>query len=872
MNLAARTLIVALAATWPDSGGATDADRTGAPEGARAATAARVRAATLLSVVPGDARDSRTPPSPASDTTRPPETVGPQAPATSDALVGPTVSPGGPAPVTVAAASAESAVVASPDPVRPKSLRAARAATDARVRAAAAMPSLATGASVPPVPVTAALPETATPRAYEAADPTGTTTAPDTSAAPAQETARPKSLQTARAATDARVRAAAALPSPATSPSVPPAPVTPPMAEATTPRASDAADPTGTTTTADTAAAPPQVPVRPKSLQAARAATDALVRAAAALPTPGGAPVTTARAAPAGPKTTPAKVTMSLKPRPDVIVPFPQPLADAGSRPGDAARPTEATRETPPRPDPVVVARAQPPAAGPNTASAVEPVVPPPADAAARAAALRPGDGPAPKTPAGARPARDSRPRATAAATTTTTPPAPATPATPEPANTPPSGNGPESVDLSRPPAMAQNSSPAPGVTENAPAAVRELLRGYARTALQNNPQLLQNEADSRAAEHRIGEARGNLYPRVALSATASNERQDREQTQVVTFDQRAGQVRVIMPLYDRTAKAQLAQRQSASVSADWRLTDVREQLMLRVVESYIELVRSLRLATLAQENLKTHRAYVAQIKEIARFDVGRSADVSTAVARTSLAESVLISRVARLDAARTQWRQVTGTSAPADLPDAYAVDLPPDLDSVLAVALTGHPALQLAQADIVVARDGVELAAAPYKPRLNIEANSRFGSDWGGFVGTQTSRYVGVSAEIPVFSGFSDRYAGKAAAEQVQSAQHAYDRIRDELRRRTEQAWYDLQSNAASLRSFEDYARSAQSMVEATRNQFRIGRRTLLDVLNAENELFTARSNIASTRQDLTLASWRLHSVRGRVAAELDL
>jgi adhesin transport system outer membrane protein len=419
---------------------------------------------------------------------------------------------------------------------------------------------------------------------------------------------------------------------------------------------------------------------------------------------------------------------------------------------------------------------------------------------------------------------------------------------------------------------MAQNSAPAPGVTESAPAALRELLRGYVRTALQNNPQLLQNEADSRAAEHRIGEARGNLYPRVALSATASNERQDREQTQVVTFDQRAGQVRVIMPLYDRTAKAQLAQRQSASVSADWRLTDVREQLLLRVVESYIELVRSLRLATLAQENLKNHRAYVAQIKEIARFDVGRSADVSTAVARTSLAESVLISRIARLDAARTQWRQLTGTSAPADLPDAYAVDLPPDLDSVLAVALTGHPALQLAQADIVVARDGVELAAAPYKPKLNVEANSRFGSDWGGFVGTQTSRYVGVSAEIPVFSGFADRYAGKAAAEQVQAAQHAYDRIRDELRRRTEQAWYDLQSNAASLRSFEDYARSAQSMVEATRNQFRIGRRTLLDVLNAENELFTARSNIASTRQDLTLASWRLHSVRGRVAAELDL
>jgi outer membrane protein len=97
-------------------------------------------------------------------------------------------------------------------------------------------------------------------------------------------------------------------------------------------------------------------------------------------------------------------------------------------------------------------------------------------------------------------------------------------------------------------------------------------------------------------------------------------------------------------------------------------------------------------------------------------------------------------------------------------------------------------------------------------------------------------------------------------------------DRVREELRSRAEQAWFELQAGDASLRSFEEYARNAALMVESTRNQFKIGRRSLLEVLNAESELFTARSNVESTLQDVKIASWRLYGLQGRIQAELGL
>ena len=91
-------------------------------------------------------------------------------------------------------------------------------------------------------------------------------------------------------------------------------------------------------------------------------------------------------------------------------------------------------------------------------------------------------------------------------------------------------------------------------------------------------------------------------------------------------------------------------------------------------------------------------------------------------------------------------------------------------------------------------------------------------------------------------------------------------------MRNRVEIAWYELRSADATLRAVDDYALSTKQMVDATADEFRVGRKSLLDVLNAENERFTALSNVETTRQDLALASWRLPSLQARVQDALQL
>jgi adhesin transport system outer membrane protein len=397
------------------------------------------------------------------------------------------------------------------------------------------------------------------------------------------------------------------------------------------------------------------------------------------------------------------------------------------------------------------------------------------------------------------------------------------------------------------------------------------VLAHYVRQTLRRNPQVFQMEAESRASEYRVGEARAGFRPRLTLSSNLALEQQTIETSSADNrFKQSLGQARLSIPLYDKTLTAQLDQRLASSVGSDWRLTDTREQLMLRTVEAYIELVRNTNLVKLAQENLKILRQYVAQIKDIANSDLGRASDLPAAVARVALAESVLTSRLGKLESARVTWRQLTGLTADQDLVNPPPVKLPETVDAMVAQAFEFNPVLQLAQAELQTARRGVDVAKAPYRPRVSAELLAKAGSDWGGVLGRQSSTYAGVSLEWMAFSGNAEHYSQQAALEGVFAAQASADRVRDELRARVEQTWFELQASNASLRSFEDYARNAQLMVDASKNQFKIGRRSLLEVLNAETELFTARSNIESTLQDLKIAAWRLHGLQGRIQAEL--
>lgn len=420
---------------------------------------------------------------------------------------------------------------------------------------------------------------------------------------------------------------------------------------------------------------------------------------------------------------------------------------------------------------------------------------------------------------------------------------------------------------------MPADSANSAGSPNEAAARLPLAVLSYVRMTLHRHPELLQTEAQSRGAESQAREAQSQRAPKLVLSGHAGFERQKINAANLTNrYEPAQTQARMTMPLLDHGLSAQIEQRRAASIAADWRLVDKREDLMLRTLEAYAEMLRASRLLQLSQANLAMHRDYVQQVKAIAKLDLGRAADLPAAMGRVALAEAVNTSRLARLEQTRLEFQSLTGLSRVQDMPDLERFAPAPTLDDAYQAALKASPALQVARSDIESARHGVQLAKSPYRPRLSLDASAKTGRDWGGLKGQQSDLYVGIQAEWTVAAGGAHGHAVQAASESEVATRYAYEKARDELQLRVSTAWFDFLAHSQSLGSYSDYVQHAEAMVDASRKQFKIGRRSLLDVLNAENELFTARSNKLTAEVDQIKSAWRLVGLQGQLAVVLGL
>lgn len=422
---------------------------------------------------------------------------------------------------------------------------------------------------------------------------------------------------------------------------------------------------------------------------------------------------------------------------------------------------------------------------------------------------------------------------------------------------------------LDLPPNMLPQSQPSIPVTQLPNA--QTLLSGtdiaqYVRHVLERHPALLRSEAISRAAEYRVSEAKGARYPQLTISGDAGKEQRDRAALTKESYTPAQAKLRVLMPVYDPEVNAHIAQRQSVAVNADWQLTDKREQLALQTIEAYIGLVRASRLLAIAQESLKSHRQYVSATKSATTHS-----DAPAATARVAFAESISARYLRQLENARTVWWQLTGLQAPAQVQNIPFATLPETLDGALALAYQDNAVVRLAQADVDVSKKDADADRAAYQPKVNLEVHSRTGNDWAGVQGHQSRHYAGIAVEWKAFSGFANTYANKAAQEDVLAAQYAFDEIRQTLRVRLEQEWFSLQSNDAVLQSYQHYVEQARLMVQGSTDKFRQGQRPLLEVLDAEKELLSARIQVEDAQQDMVLSSWRLLALQGRIQSVLE-
>jgi len=390
-----------------------------------------------------------------------------------------------------------------------------------------------------------------------------------------------------------------------------------------------------------------------------------------------------------------------------------------------------------------------------------------------------------------------------------------------------------------------------------------------------NNPTLRAERSALAAIDNGVAEALSGWRPSVSITGG---------QSRVHTLSHDNDEARFTSTLTQRQAGLTLTQRiadfgktsgavraaEARVLSGRSTLAATEQTVLLGTTEAYLDVVRGERLQELNRANVEVLTRQLAAAEAGFERQMNTRTDVAQAEARLSNAQANLRQAEEQLEVARGLYRSFVGEAPErVDFP-ASAPEMPPRREDIIQVALAGKPEVTAAQYAVEAAAADVDSAEAAILPTISLQGQDLYATHPTILQSDQRTTGVGVTMTVPLYQSGAD-YARIRARKQTLAQQR---QLLDAARRAAEQealtAWNSLQAARARIRSFETSVRANQVAYDGVVAEYqRSGTRTMLDVLNAEQELFEARANLIGARRDEVLATFRTQSAMGRMTAE---
>ena len=303
-------------------------------------------------------------------------------------------------------------------------------------------------------------------------------------------------------------------------------------------------------------------------------------------------------------------------------------------------------------------------------------------------------------------------------------------------------------------------------------------------------------------------------------------------------------------PLWDGFATRSRVRTGEATVdSMTYRVLDNATSFALDAIIAHVDLLRRREILQLAKDNVRQHVEILDSQKERVELGAGSSADVTQTKGRLARAQSTLTDAEASLREGEASYIRLTGKPVPASLAEVYVPEpMYTGYDAVMEVADKNNPKLKAYMSDIKAARGEKELAESAYHPKINFEVGPSY-SDRSGPGSQWTS---GVDA------GLVMRW-------------NLYN-FHDELALEIENTWTRYLAAKEQKKYYEEAIGYNTATRDAYLEQFKLGERSLLDVLDAESELFNSSTQYTTANGNVVVGAYRLYALTGMLLPELGI
>lgn len=401
-----------------------------------------------------------------------------------------------------------------------------------------------------------------------------------------------------------------------------------------------------------------------------------------------------------------------------------------------------------------------------------------------------------------------------------------------------------------------------------------QTLKDAAKSAIVSNPEVLSRWHNFKAAEGERDAAFGSFLPRLDLSMGAGRENRD-DPLMHGGYDRNSASLTLTQMLYDGFATSNDVKRlDHAGLVRALELLDASDNIALEAARAYYDVLRYRKLVSLAEDNYVHHRAVLAQIQVRVQSGIGRRVDLEQAAGRLALAESNLLTETSNLHDVSARFQRIVGDVPAKEMEDLKKLSgtIPANSGEAIKLAQSNHPALRAAIENVRSASYAASVRRSAYQPRVDLRIKDEQGHNLGGILGQHDTRVAEVVLNWNLFNGLSDDARNRQYAEQANVAKDLRDKSCRDIRQTLTIAYNDVQKLNEQLKYLDQHQLSIEKARDAYRNQFDMGQRTLLDLLDSENELYQAKRAYTAAEYDLAIANARTQSGMGNLLATLDI
>jgi outer membrane protein, adhesin transport system len=407
-------------------------------------------------------------------------------------------------------------------------------------------------------------------------------------------------------------------------------------------------------------------------------------------------------------------------------------------------------------------------------------------------------------------------------------------------------------------------------------AAHAETLEQAVKTMIESNPDVRSVAHNRLARDQEVRQAKAGYFPTVDFEAGTGKDYYDKP----FDDDLEPQQVRLGLRqnLFAGLSTMNEVDRQKARVQSEaFVVRSTADNTALKVVDVYLEVLKNQAIVELAKENLTLHQRIADQIKVRSESGVDRLADMDQIQSRLNLAQSNLVVSEQNLFDAQTNYNAVVG-NPPMQLnrPESPSAMIPGSLEEAEQMALSNHPQLKSANADLEARRKQDEVAKSPFMPILDFEVDKIWEDET-----SYSSYYDGEEREdlrlflrfrYNLFNGWRDDARKSETVHLINEAQEIKNHTHRQVVESIRLSWRANEASKKKINYLNQRLQFAAKTASAYTKQWNIGQRSLLDVLDAEAERIDSARQLVTTEYEGLYAQYRILNGTGKLIPSLNL